>query len=224
MYMKRFSPLYGAIFAGLMVSACANGKQPASRQDLSGIQKSAAIDVPEVKDIVGDDLRVSQIVRPVQSSASPQALLSFEQLNNDQKADYAFEAVDGDHPCDDARGNSVMAREQCQATSKALSNSIARNANRAGRAGRSAAAELQSLTNEIIDPETFDPQRTIDEIGRGGRLNSLAAQSIGADFLAGPIGPLPDAVDDSVLANVLEDLPPVVLDVTVTQNFQQPGR
>lgn len=221
MYVKRFFPLYGAILAGLMLSACANGARPASTPDLVGVQKSAAIDIPVVEDIVVDDLRVSQIARPGQSAASPQAFLSFEQLSNDQNADYAFEAVEGDHPCDDARGSSSMAREQCQATSRALSNALARDANR-GRRG--AAAELQSLTNEVIDPETFDPQRTIDEIGRGGRLNSLAAQSKGSQFLAGPTGQVPDTVDDSVLGTVLDDLPPVVLDVTVTQNFRQPGR
>lgn len=187
---------------------------PESGSELKNSQLAFAgdqLDVPKTKDIKSDDLSIRQVEAAIDDEAAGRKyLLTVEQLDQGISKGFSFEAVEGDHPCEDAQQDD----EQCAAASKAISAAAEGDAIRK-KGRRSAEAELQSLTSDIIDPDSFDPVRTIDEIGRGGQLNSLSARAVGSRFLSGD--GLLSLQEEDLAPDALSGLPPVVLDITVTQ-------
>lgn len=198
---------------GFVASACAHDVDAAGQGDPPAVYQTK-IDLPKAEPFEAGDLFVPQVGTD-EASEDGADLLQVEQLDTSTTGEggYAFDDVQGDHPCD----GEDQGTPECRAVSEALERSVADDSR---GSGRSAEAELQTLTNEVIDPETFDPERTIDEIGRGGtRLQSQAAQALGSEFLMPPpLEALPEdpAVPDP--SNPAAGLPPVVLDITVTQN------
>lgn len=214
---RRLQQSFIMVVILLPVWACQGGL----REEVSLARQAqipeAQIDVPATRDIIKDDLRVTQVEADHRKGEDTwSGVLNFEQLETvtgPGVSGFSFEDVQGDHPC---RG-AGQGTDQCAAVSKALSDAAARDANqKTGR--RSAEAELQSLTNQVIDPGSFDPERTIDEIGRGNQLNSLASQALGSEFLNGSL-PIPDTAPTP---DEVPDLPPIVLDITVTQSAGTP--
>jgi|GEM_PF-6618454 len=208
-YEIRFACFALCAFGGLV--GCSHNEAGHELRVNAGVEKIAPIEVPAVEDVKEDDLTVRQVAFP-DSDQDISGRLQVQQLVDDKaQIEYSFDDVEGDHPCNGEGRNT----DACRAASQA----IAAAAGQSGQKGsaRSAAAELQTLTNKVIDPETFDPQRTIDEIGRGSLLSSQAAQALGSDFLAlpDPVQPT-EPVDDGVGPDGA-NLPPVVLDITVTQ-------
>ena len=196
----------GFVFVG--IAACGH-----ANKDKQSLQSFTAdpVDTITVKDITDDDLQVRQVaVADERPEDAWNALLDIEQLGGatpTNAADLSFDAVEGDHPC----SGSGQGTDACKAASVAVI-AAADQDNR----GRGSVGELQTLTNRVIDPDTFDPDRTIDEIGRGGQLNSLASQALGLDFLTLP--PVAPAVEEDTDTVSRQDLPPLVLDITVTQD------
>ena len=202
----------------MMVSACSQTRHANAEADSA--DAAPALDPGFIltssnEEIKADDLTIRQVERNNGAAETDpwDKSLTVEQLNSQNGGDpagYAFDAVKGDHPC----GGRRVETDACQAVSKAIAE--AANKKKPNTQG-AAEAELQTLTTQIIDPDTFDPLTTIDEIGRGGQFSSLAAQAVGAEFLtpAAPEVLIEDATspDGAVGAG----LPPFVLDVTVTQ-------
>lgn len=95
--------------------------------------------------------------------------------------DYGFSDVKGDDPCLDP-ATSATARCQPGLLDRAsLTDGNERNS-------ETALKELQSIVPNVIDPNSFDAERTADEIGRsGGSLQSQASMALGAEFLAPPV-------------------------------------
>lgn len=112
-------------------------------------------------------------------AAEVQALLGVEQVSRAGSGgqSYAFDDVEGDHPC--IRDGQIDSA--CSARAAELDRRVAGPMERRSRA--TAESSLQSITPDVIDPDTFDPVRTAEEIGRTGRLQSQAAQSLGTNLL-----------------------------------------
>ena len=178
--------------------------------------QAPAIQAPPVEEIKRQDLKIRQVQTPAEAEA--ENALTLQQLApdvDDLSENYAFEAVEGDFPCQGA----AQRVEDCGVASRAIT--AENETSSSGRGGQSASAEaeLQTLTNRVIDPDTFDPVTTLDEIGRGDQFSSLAAQSVGSDFLvSGNEAAVP--LEESPAAQAQDGsnaLPPFILDVTVTQ-------
>lgn len=114
--------------------------------------------------------------------ADPVELLHVEQVSTDSgPPDYTFPYVEGDDPCAHLVNRELPECDPAfigrQTNLEAMENN-----------DRSTAlSDLQAITPNIIDPLEFDPDRTIDELGRTGRrLQPLAGQAVGAEFLAPP--------------------------------------
>jgi hypothetical protein len=196
----------------MILPACSQTShaKKAAKLDGPSLDPSLIISSPE-DEIERDDLTVRQVERKNQAEIKEpwDKALTVEQLNSQSGVgEYAFDAVKGDHPCDGGR----LETDACQATSKAIAE--AANAKKQSTQG-GAEAELQTLTSQIIDPDTFDPLTTIDEIGRGDQFSSLAAQAVGAEFLTPTVPQLP--VEDAETPSPDAGLVPFVLDITVTQ-------
>lgn len=214
---KRVSFQYEICFACFALCAfgglvgCSHNEAAQERRVNAGVEKIAPIEVPAVEDVKEEDLTVRQVAFP---GASQDSLgrLQVQQLADDTaQIEYSFDDVEGDHPCNGEGADT----DACRAASRAVA-AAAEQSGQRGR-GRSAVTELQTLTNKVIDPETFDPQRTIDEIGRGSLLSSQAAQALGSDFLTVPDPVQPAEPVEEGLGPDGANLPPVVLDITVTQ-------
>lgn len=199
----------------MVISACSHNRhtEQEARQEGPSLDPSLIIAAPGDDKIEAGDLTVRQVERKTATAETDpwDKTLKVEQLNTQNPSDpggYTFDAVKGDHPCGGAR----VETDACQAASKAIAEAAnAKNQNTQG----AAEAELQTLTNQVIDPDTFDPLTTIDEIGRGDQFSSLAAQAVGAEFLT-PEVPVEDALaPDAAVTGA--GLPPFVLDITVTQ-------
>ena len=97
-------------------------------------------------------------------------------------ADYAFSEVEGDDPCLDPETSQT---DRCQ-PSRLSGSSLVSNTK---RSSETALKELQSIVPNVVDPNSFDAERTADEIGRtGGALQSQAGMALGAQFL----NPIPE--------------------------------
>ena len=207
----------------MVISACSHNPhtEQEARQEGPSLDPSLIIAAPADDKIETGDLTIRQVERKTATAETNpwDKSLTVEQLNTQSPGGpggFAFDAVKGDHPCRGAR----VETDACQAASKALAE--AANAKNKSTQG-TAEAELQTLTNQVIDPDTFDPLTTIDEIGRGDQFSSLAAQAVGSEFLAPtiPEAPVEDAVDPAGAASGA-GLPPFVLDITVTQGTPSP--
>lgn len=209
----------GAI-QGLVLGACTQTVQfsqitPAIEQ---GPAQASAIEAPPVAEIKDQDLKIRQVQTPIataRGSALTESALTVQQLGpdvGDLPENYTFEAVEGDHPCQGGAQHVDDCRVASSAVTAAAETYSAGNARQDG----SAEAELQTLTNRVIDPDTFDPVTTLDEIGRGDQFSSLAAQSVGSDFLVSGSEPALPAEEDPSAQDGTSALPPFILDVTVT--------
>jgi hypothetical protein len=112
------------------------------------------------------------------TTATPISSLIVDQI--DQSAintDYAFSDVEGDDPCLDPEASTTA---RCQTSQ--LSGSSLMGGHK--RSSETALEELQSIVPNVVDPNSFDAERTADEIGRSGRsLRSQAGMALGAQFL-----------------------------------------
>lgn len=174
--MRKFDLARAALLVPfLCAGACAQSPANSDRADLSQ---------PEV----GSDVRESILTAQIddESSASSQNSLFVDQIGEIDATEYAFPEVEGDDPC--AKPGDDLP-EQCNGTSR-----IGQGQSHLAKGGsNNALAELQSITPTVIDPTTFDADRTADEIGRGsGRLQSQAGMALGADLLAPPPPPKPE--------------------------------
>lgn len=134
--------------------------------------------------------------------------LSIEQVANTlDSRDYGFEDVEGVDPCQRVGADP----EACRDVSAALGSRL--DVDR--KDGEpSALSELQAITPDVVDPQSFDPIATADELGRLQLPQSQAAQSLGFQLLQPP-APVPEP--EETPEDATGGLPPLPLDVIVTQ-------
>ena len=91
--------------------------------------------------------------------------------------DYAFAEVEGDDPCLLPENTALP---QCeQSALSALATDMTKLS-----ASEVALKELQAIVPDVIDPDSFDADRTANEIGRSGRnLQSQVSMALGTEFL-----------------------------------------
>ena len=149
---------------------------------------SARIDTPQ-----RDDIKAEQVT----STAHPprSELFQVEQVAlDDQPLSYEFSYVEGDDPCSSELNANTA---QCRQISSESHGEIASGRS---RGSSSALSELQTILPEIVDPSTFDAERTASEIGRSDlRLRSQAAMAVGAEFLAPPLPAEPEQASPDAL-------------------------
>ncbi|MEL6860977.1 MAG: hypothetical protein AAGL11_04000 [Pseudomonadota bacterium] len=109
------------------------------------------------------------------------SLLQIEQISSyELNRDYDITEVEGDDPCLLPENVDLA---QCQ---KSLLSGMKQQENR-GRNADTALQEIQAIVPEVIDPDTFDADRTADEFGRSNRLvQSQAGLAVGNQFLMVP--------------------------------------
>lgn len=151
----------------------------------------------------GSDLTKIDQVQSEGADPYPPELFQVEQISkNNTRPDYTFADVEGDDPCL-AEENRGLA--QCKT---ALGNGSAGHAARPDGTAQNALSELQAITPNIIDPETFDADRTADEIGRpDGHPRSQVGMAVGADFLAPPPPPPEPEQPEPELERALPPIP-----------------
>lgn len=195
MLSGKFSKLVTHAAGLILFAACATPVEltelpaPPPVEPVASVSASQAIPV--------DHLNVPQVGQGVDKGRDP---LRVRQVSNVRAADqeFAFDAVAGDDPCAANPG------EECAVASGAL---LAAEATKEPLVQARPETQFQALTGTVLDPESFDPERTIDEIGRQGNVRTQAAGAIGVDFLAPPPVdvPLPEEnVPDIVLPNIGE--------------------
>ena len=130
------------------------------------------------------------------------ALLGVEQVSSiatDQN--YAFADVEGVHPCQ----RDEVLTEDCREISAKLAEELAREPT---GSNRSALSELQALTPDVVNPESFDPAVTASELGRVPLPQSQAAQSLGFQLLQPPVAPPVEPEPEENTDPVLGEIPP----------------
>ncbi|MEM6410528.1 MAG: hypothetical protein AAF683_03225 [Pseudomonadota bacterium] len=167
---------------------------------------------PKAAGAVSEELAALGITVAQQSETNDwSTVLGIEQVTSEtQGSDYAFKDVEGIHPCQ----REDVITDDCREISARLAEQLA--AEQTGR-GTSALSELQAITPDVVDPQSFDPVVTADELGRLPVPQSQAAQALGFQLLQPPapvpVEPEPEdpAVDD------FGNLPDIPLDVLITQ-------
>jgi len=191
-----FSGVSVGLFAGLV--ACAG--QSITEADHSREVLQIAQQVPDAPTAKIDDyLSGIGLEEPSELSSD---LVDIGQVDDQTAASsaYAFTDIEGEHPCfrdPEAECPEETRRFRTQAL---------------GRGGRqsddNALRDLQALTPDIIDPDSFDPAQTAREIGRSGIPQSQAALSLGNALLTPPppVEEEPDpGIDGGDVEQLIED-------------------
>ncbi|MEM6899430.1 MAG: hypothetical protein AAF583_06645 [Pseudomonadota bacterium] len=167
---------------------------------------------PKAVGAVSEELAALGITVAEQSETNDwSAVLGIEQVTSEtQGADYAFKDVEGVHPCQ--RENVIT--EECHDILARLERQIPTEQD--GR-GTSALSELQAITPDVVDPQSFDPVVTADELGRLPVPQSQAAQALGFQLLQPPAPvPVEPEPEDPAVGD-FGNLPDIPLDVLITQ-------
>lgn len=201
-------PLAFALAGAALLAACETAQQ-ASAPEAASPRASAVEETisPRVTPVAEELAALGLDTQVPTPLAEVEALLGVEQISRAGSGgdSYAFETVEGDHPC--IRDGQIDSA--CSARAAELDRRVAGTMGRSRRANPE--SSLQSITPDVIDPDTFDPVLTADEIGRTGRLQSQAAQSLGSSLLGtGHLPPTdePDPADPAEPELPTGPLPP----------------
>lgn len=201
-----------SILALLVASSCAatDTKQASAPKRLANVE-TAPLQGPIASELEALGLEPTTDEARLMALSDDLGIAQIEQAS-DVREDYAFDEVEGNHPC--------LTNPDLSEDCKAISEDILNRAQRAAKVRkRNAAVDLQAITPDVVDPDTFDPTRTAEEIGRVRELRSDAAQAVGA-FLLGesvlvPVTPEPD-LPDTVSPDQIE-LPELASDFIANQ-------
>ena len=166
------------IIVGVMLSlvACAvRAPVESGAKDLAKTSCSGSGDITTTEQVGG------------KSKTDSAELLHVEQISNDNEPpDFTFSYVEGDDPC------ALKSNRELVQCSPEFADQRGNLATMRNRRRSNALSDLQAITPDIVDPLEFDPDRTIDELGRTDRrLKPQAGLAIGAEFLAPPQEPQP---------------------------------
>ncbi len=141
--------------------------------------------------ITNPDICLDEFQIPQDTSSQRENSVGINQITSKPEGtDFGFSDIEGDDPC--LQNRAAIAPEYCKDTANILQPSPQDNAPKP-----SALSELQSIVPEIIDPDTFDPERTADELGRKSTsLNTQAGMALGAELLAPPKPPRPEPTEN----------------------------
>jgi len=184
----------GAVVA-LSLSACAVQAQDTDKLSNKNKEQLSAS---------ADDLTVGPQI--TSEDLPPSSILFVDQVANTKASQsYAFSDLEGDDPC--LHGSEKLGTPQCEIAPR---NNSARTSPQS-RSSDNALSDLQTITPRVIDPGSFDPTRTADELGRNGRtLQSQAGMALGAKLLAPPPVVEPETPEENINPQTGFPLPPGV--------------
>lgn len=206
---QRSIRLASAILAASALTMCASIEDVSDIQ--SGLQSSRGD--KENSRRVSDELSALGISTDTANDEDWNALLTIDQVIGSEESsqqEYAFQEIDGVHPCQ----REDVITDDCREISEGLARDLERNARSGSQS--SAVSEIQAITPDIVDPQSFDPVITAGELGRQPIPQSQAAQALGFQLLQPPALPVEPEADDPAddVTTVLPDIP---LDIIINQ-------
>ncbi|MEO0881432.1 MAG: hypothetical protein AAFY34_01755 [Pseudomonadota bacterium] len=206
--MGNKSSIIAALLASVSLTMCASvdgaGEAP----------KRAASDAdPKPSGAVIEEL--AELGIDVEAPASKEdwsAVLGVEQVTTaDEDRNYAFADVEGVHPCQ----REEILTDDCREISARLAEELDRASGDPNRG--SALSEIQALTPDVVDPQSFDPVVTAGELGRQPIPQSQAAQALGFQLLQPPVPPPAEPEPEEPGVDDFGTLPDIPLDIIVNQ-------
>ena len=191
-----------SLFMVAPLVGCATAEESVAKQDAVEVQTAEA---PETTDVL-ETLPALGI--DVEADAADQdwgSVLSVQQVSEvsaEQAKSYAFADVEGNHPClREDRDAEKCAQEAAELAEKIGSEEDSATNNYA-------LSEIQALTPNVVDPQTFDPTRTAQDLGRSSVPQTQVGQALGFQLLQPPV--VPEEAEPEDPANPTGgDLPPI---------------
>ena len=190
-YLASLSLLTAVCLAG-----CVSAQEPSNPPQLSELEQSSE----STPDTASNDLIIESDLDAVGSDWND--ILSVQQVSDEsafQTEDFAFAAVEGDHPC----MQEEAVAEECSQKIERLADEVELEA----ATSDFALSEIQALTPNVVDPQTFDPTQTAQDLGRSPRPQTQAGQAVGFQLLQP--APIPVEPEEDPTDPTAGDLPPV---------------